>query len=294
MNRFALRRLERRPALDFVAAPLLIFALQMMSASRVDAQNNTGAFTLKITEKEMKLEHPTDMMWDKYLMWDLGFQRMNDRNMPYIELSNDATSTAPITEFHLTIGDSRFNFDDDVLGKFATLGSSTPGFSITSSTVGNLGNELVVNIGNGGLQPGQLVRFKLDLAVDPEFAEDFFKFPDYRTVLFDMNGFNVYDGLQQQSAADNARAWVVFDPAAGANFSTQPVPLADELVSGAAADFYNNNYRQYGELDPVRTFQLDGESMGVIPEPSSALLALFTVLAKLSYNKRPRRPLHAN
>jgi hypothetical protein len=259
---------------------------------RANAQNS-GAFTLKITEKEMKLEHPTDMMWDKYLMWDLAFQRMNDRNMPYIELSNAATSTAPITEFHMTIGDTRFNFDDDVMGKYAVLGSSTPGFSITSSTVGNLGNELVVNIGDGGLQPGQLVRFKLDLAVDPEFEDDFFKFPDYRTVLFDMNGFNVYDGLQQQSPTDNARAWVIFDPTLGANFVTQPVPLQDELVSGAAADFYNNNYRRYRESDPVRTFQLTGGSSGVIPEPCSVLLAMFGAFSGMALRKRPCRSRHA-
>jgi hypothetical protein len=172
------------------------------------------------------------------------------------------------------------------------LGSSTPGFDITSSTVGNLGNELVVNIGNGGLQPGQLIRFKIDLAVDPEFEDDFFKFPDYRTVLFDMNGFNVYDGLQQQSPTDNARAWVIFDPTLGANFVTQPVPLQDELVSGAAADFYNNNYRRYRESDPVRTFQLTGGSSGVIPEPCSVLLAVFGVLGGMIFRKRPRRLLH--
>jgi hypothetical protein len=250
---------------------------------------NTGAFTLKITEKEMKLEHPTDMMWDKYLMWDLAFQRMNDRNMPYIELSNAATSTAPITELHLTIGDTRFNFDDDVMGKYAMLGSSTPGFNITSSTVGTLEDELVVNIGNGGLQPGQLVRFKIDLAVDPEFEDEFFKFPDYRTVLFDMNGFNVYDGLQQQNPGDNARAWVVFDPTLGSNFATQPVPLEDELVSGAAADFYNNNYRRYRESDPVRTFQLTGGSTGVIPEPCSVLLAMSGLLGGMAFSRRARR-----
>jgi hypothetical protein len=288
MIRFALRGSKRYPGVTIDALTLVMLALAAFAPGRVGAQN-VGEFTMKITEKEMKLENPTDMMWDKYLMWDLGFQRMNDRNMPYIELANAATSTAPITEFHMTIGDERFHFDEDVMGKFAMLGSSTPGFNITASTANNLGDELVVQIGNGGLQPGQLVRFKIDLAVDPEFEDDFFNFPDYRTVLFDMNGFNVYDGLQQQNVADNARAWAVFDPALGANFVTEPVPLADELVSGAAADFYNNNYRRYGENDPVRTFLLTGGSTGVIPEPQSVLLATLAVLTALSFNHRPRR-----
>jgi hypothetical protein len=237
-----------------------------LAATTADAQ--TGSFTFRISEKELKLEHPTDMMWDKQLMWDLGFQRMNDRNMPYIELVNAATSTAPITEFHMTIGDTRFNFTNDALGTYALLGSTTPGFPLTSSTIG--GNELVVNIGDGGLLPGETVRFKIDLDVDVAQEGDLFTHPDFRTVLFDMNGINVYDNTQQISTADNARVWVTFDPASGPNFQSTPVPLQDALVFGAAANFFNDNMRQWGEPDPVRIFEVGGS--GVIPEPSSALL----------------------
>jgi hypothetical protein len=61
---------------------LTAFAIFALATSPLFAQG-TNSFTLKFSEKEMKLEHPTDMMWDKYLMWDLAFQRMNDRNMPY-------------------------------------------------------------------------------------------------------------------------------------------------------------------------------------------------------------------
>jgi hypothetical protein len=269
-------KLAHRPAAFACFVALCVTAL---TSSRLQAQGNS--FTVKFSEKEMKLEHPTDMMWDKYLMWDLGFQRMNDRNMPYLELTNDASSTSPIKELHLTIGDTRFNFSDDAMGKFAMLGSSTPGYNITASTVGGIGNELVVNIGDGGLQPGEQVRFKIDLDVDPEFADQVFAHPDYRTVLFDMNGFNVYDGLQQQSDADNGKAWVIFDPAVGADVATVPVPLHDEIVSGAAADFYNNNYRSYGEMDPVRTFVLTGDGEAVIPEPGGVALACIAMLTGL-------------
>jgi hypothetical protein len=65
-------------------------------------------FSVNISEKEDKLANPTDMMWDKWLMWDLGYQRMVCRNAPYIELTNESTN--PITEFHLTIGDNNFNW----------------------------------------------------------------------------------------------------------------------------------------------------------------------------------------
>jgi hypothetical protein len=287
MIRSALRILKSRVGGTNSAYGLIALISAALATGPAMAQTNS--FTLKFSEKEMKLEEPTDMMWDKYLMWDLAFQRMNDRNMPYLELLNNSSSTSPIKELHLTIGDTRFNFSDDVMGKFAMLGHTTPGFTITSSTVGNLGNELVVNIGGPGLLPGELLRFKIDLAVDPEFADDFFAHPDYRTVLFDMNGFNVYDGLQQSNVADNAKAWVIFDPAAGADISTVPVALQDESVTGAAADFYNNNYRRYGEMDPVRTFQLVGGGSAVIPEPGGMLLASFAVLGGLAWSGRRHR-----
>jgi hypothetical protein len=232
---------------------VLAIALSAFICSPAQAQLNFGAFTLKITEKEMNLEHPTDMMWQKYLMWDLPFQRMNDRNMPYLELTNDPESTAPITELHLTIGDDRFNFTNKNMGVFAKLAKTTSEFEITSSTVDNKGDELVVKIGDGGLAPGDLLRFKIDLDVDAAYAGQIFAHPDYRTVLFDMNGLNVYDGfLQQDSSDDNAEATAIFDPASGANFSVGPWAIADEPVAGAAADFYNDNYRKYRDSDPVR------------------------------------------
>jgi hypothetical protein len=245
---------------------MLAFTSLALAATTADAQ--VGNFTVRISEKQLKLEHPADMAWDKSLMWDLGFQRMNDRNMPYIEVANSATSTAPLTEFHMTIGDARFNFTNDMLGTYALLGSTTPGIQLTSSTIG--GNELVVNIGNGGLQPGQVVRFKIDLDVDAPNANGFFEHPDFRTVLFDMNGINVYDNSQQNSTADNARVWAVFDPATGSNFQTMPVPLPDAAVFGAQANFFNQNLRQWGESDAVGLFEVGGSF--IIPEPGSAML----------------------
>jgi hypothetical protein len=135
-----------------IAAALLGVAMLTISAADTQAQST---FTVNISEKEQKLAHPTDMMWDKHLMWDLGFQRMNDRNMPYVELRN--TGTAPITEYRMTIGDTRFNFTNESLGTYALLGSTTPGFQLTSNAIS--GDELVVMIGNGGLPVGQLQAF---------------------------------------------------------------------------------------------------------------------------------------
>jgi hypothetical protein len=271
----------------------IVAALAFLALSGAPALAQVDAFTAKISEKELKLENPTDMMWDKWLMWDIGFQRMLNRNMPYLEFTNDHP-TDPIKEVHLTIGDTRFNFGPvDGSGEFALLGSTTPGFTLTSSTKDGLGDELIVNIGGAGLLPGELFRFKINIDVDPSFAAQYQALfgdsqPDFRTVLFDMNGSNVYDGTQQVSSADNAQAWVVFDPAAGPNLPTDPVAFADASV--AAAAFFNNNLRQYRDMDAVLIFAIDGE---VIPEPASAALLFVAAAFGLLLTRHSRRSILA-
>jgi hypothetical protein len=163
------------------------------------------------------------------------------------------------------------------------LGRTTPGFTLSSSTT-NLGDDLVVNIGGGGLLPGQAVKFKIKLGIDPSFASEYAaKFgsslPDYRTVLFDMNGFNVYDGTTDKNTADNAQAFVLFNPGGQSNitmFEDEEVPVSQ---------FFNNNIR--GGCccvgDPVQIFRLEG----VIPEPGSFALAMLGV-AGFFLNSRSR------
>ena len=56
---------------------LLSMAFVAIAASAVRADNS---WTVSISEKEMKLDNPVDMMWDKWLMWDIGYQRMICRN----------------------------------------------------------------------------------------------------------------------------------------------------------------------------------------------------------------------
>jgi hypothetical protein len=181
------------------------------------------------------------------------------------------------------------------LGQFALLAESTPGFTISSSTIGNLGDELVVKIENGGLKKSDgPLRFEIDLDVDAQYLgapHNFYPHPDYRTVLFDIAGVEPY-GLQgnedpENSSADNASLWAVFDPAAGDPFPTQHMYLPDVTVGGSpvarasaagtssSADtvYYNQIIRPYGVLDHVVTYELDGGQE--IPEPTTALLALF-------------------
>jgi hypothetical protein len=258
----------QRTAICFVALTALAMAVSL--ASQVSAQDS---WSVRLSEKEGELAHTGDAMWTKWLMWDIGYQRMVDRNSPYLEVNNASTSVDPITQFHITIGDNRFNFAP-INGVLATLGSTTPGFTLTSSTVGNLGDELVVNIGGGGLAPGQSVRFKVKLGIDPSFAAAYAasfgtSLPDYRTVLFDMNGINVYDGgTISNSSADNSKAFVVFDTNIQSNTSTFP----DAVVP--VGQFFNSNIRAYSELDPVNLFELQGQA---IPEPTSIGLVMLGI-----------------
>jgi hypothetical protein len=268
---------------------LLLVVFGAISSSAANAQNS---WSLSISEKELKLEHPTDMMWDKWLMWDIGWQRMMNRNMPFLELTNEISSVGNITEFQLTIGDNRFDFGPFDNSQLILLGSTTPGFNLSASkaqgvvnTNGDLGDVLTVAIGNGGLQPGQTVRFQINLDVDPAFQASYAASfgesqPDFRTVLFDMNGVNVYDGVTNNSPNDNAQAFVTFNP----GLKSQAAIFPDEAV--AAGEYFNNNLRQYKAMDPVLIFQLDGADP--IPEPASAVLVLLG-LASLALRRGQRQ-----
>jgi hypothetical protein len=209
---------------------------------------------------------------------------MMDRNSPYIELQNDSTSTSPISEFHITIGDNRFNFGN-VAGttSLAMLGSTTPGFNLTSSTLNNQGDELVVDIGNGGLLPGQTVRFKVKLDVDPAYAATYAasfgaSLPDFRTVLFDMNGNNVYDNTTGKDTSDNSQSWVTFDPDGKSSVAT----FQDETV--AAGQYFNSNFRPYKAMDAVLIFNLEGSS--AVPEPASVVLLVSGLAGVLCIRRR--------
>jgi hypothetical protein len=267
-------------------------ALLALSALAVStAAQAADSWTVSISEKQQKLVHddPSDpdfMMWDKWLMWDIGYERMICRNMPFLELTNDSTSLNPISEFRITIGDNRFNFGPVVDGgDSAILGSTTPGFDFSASTASG-GDELIVNIGNGGLLPGEVVRFQIKLDVDPSFAAQYSALfgasrPDFRTVLFDMNGVNVYDNnVVNKSSADNAQAFVVFNPGG------QSLIQAFEDFDVAAGQYYNSNLREYTAMDPVLIFEIGGE---LIPEPGSAALAMMGLATLLLGRLRSRR-----
>jgi PEP-CTERM motif len=254
----------------------------------------TDSFTVKIAEKQQALSDPTNTAVQHFLMWDLGADRVIARSMPFLELQNDSTSTSPITEFHLTIGDTLFHFDCAMLHSCAMLASSTPNIDLTSAVSAiagkagsTSGDQLDLTIGNGGLQPGQVLRFKISLAQDA--GENLFAHPDFRTVLFDMNGKNVYNGnLIQDSTTDNAQLTAVFKLAGGGTLAAGPTPLADTSVPGVEGQYYNGIMRHYGIMEPVDTFAASGSV--AVPEPGTIMLAAFgLVIGLMPIVRRQRR-----
>jgi hypothetical protein len=283
----------QRPSGHALRLAALACLISLATTSGLRAQGSIDAFLLQISEKENQLANPDDPMWMKSNMWDISYQRMHERNMPVLELTNlQPESGQDITEFKMSIGDTRFHFTDEILGVFAILGKTTPGYELTSTANG--GDLLTVHIAHedgGGLAPGEILRFRIDLDVDPGLSDPpFFPHPDYRTVLFDINAgggnepVEVYgpDPNIPAGQTDNAQASVIFADSS----TTLPVTFQDQVLEGTQALYYNGNFRPYGIMEPVDIF-----GSVVIPEPTSGTLALFALLGGswLARGSRRRR-----
>ncbi len=249
------------------------------------ADTGVDGFLARVSEKEMMLASTddsgiTDPAMVQHLEKDLSFQRLVARNMPYIELFNDADSNSPIAEYRMTIGDTAYHFSDALLGTYALAGTTTSGVDISSS-VAMAGDELIVEILNGGLLPGDMLRFKID--IDPDFPTGTSAdYADYRNVLFD-----TVSDPSQMSTADNSTVSVTF----ASGVSTDPVVFPDveanSLVSNSITNA-NTSCCCFGRSQPLDIpFRLTGQIV-VVPEPASATLCLVGLLSAVGACRRYR------
>jgi hypothetical protein len=269
------------------AASLALVALALCAAPARAVITDTD-WSLRISEREKAFRPATDVMAMKALMWEMPYSRMAARNVPFICLTNES-ATASITQFKMTIGDEQFNFGNSIFGTYAKLGKEFPTLNIASS-IQDGGNTLIVDFLNGGLAPGQTVDFQIDLDIDAQFAGAFYKHPDYRTVLFDMNGDNHYlnAGITNDpDSSDNAKVTLTFAQTGQPSLQTLPTPFNDPAVLDGSSRYVNANLARYGDSDPIRAFSLAGGT--AIPEPASAALALFGLVAMLPQFARYRR-----
>ncbi len=247
------------------------------------AAPNSSSYSFAMSSKEAILEHPGDLMIMKSAAWDHPYQRLADRNMPFIELRNDSTSAMPIVRFEMSIGDERFHFSDNWFSAYAKTGASTPGINYTATTQDNE-NKVVLEFGNGGLQAGQVIRFRIDLDTDANHPE-IFDGADYRTILFDMNGRNIYDNTIGASSADNAEIKITYYDTLTDSYSSNSEKLADYDVPVGDSTYFNSSIRPYSLMEGVGIFGGDGSIQGV-PEPSSIILMLFCGLGLVGYRRR--------
>jgi hypothetical protein len=286
-----LRRNGGGTAAASIAILLLLAASPSLKAqTNVECSSLGGNWCLRLSEKEVRLEFSTVPDMEGWMETDVGSNRNNYyRSMPTLELSNMGDIGGPdIVKFEMTIGDTRFHFEDTDLGAAAMLGMFTPGYDLTP-TISADGNQLMVEIakqGGGGLQPGESVHFEIDLGLDAGITgSPFYKFPDFRTVLFDKNGEQYYgpDPAFPPPAEDNAQVTVHFSNGE----KSGPTPLPDFAVSGPQNNYVNEIAHPWLASDGVDLFAVSGAA-GAIPEPGTAALALMGFLSSLLFGSRKR------
>ena len=260
-------RVSQTLRLRLLVLTAAVLGLFVLIPSLASAQPTVASFNIALSSSEQVLAFPDDPMVMHFQSWDSPLERIIERNMPFIEVGNSALSNVPIIEFRMTIGDLDFNFSDAVLGDFAVIGTTTPNVMI-SSTSG--GDELIVQFADGGLAPGEMARFQID--IDPDPGVDSFVYPDYRTVLFDVNG---------SDDSDNSLATAIFDiPENG----TTPVSIRLPDFQQEGPIYLNEHIRPYSVMEDVERFG----TTEVIPEPTAMILLALGALG-LSVGRRPPR-----
>lgn len=232
-------------------------AAMVMLLAAVSAQ----AATVNFSSLETLLADPTDMMSAKTALWTGWLTQLYENNMPYIEITNDADDPA-ITQFTMTIGDADYQFSNEYKNKlwtnsypyqadgtYALLGYSTPDIELVGSIADN-GDTLVIDFGDGGLQPGETVRFQVDIDRDPD-AEGAMLFADYTSVFFtdDSEGSNSFVTMDFAGTDNDASGFLSGSPTGG-NDVQVPRPYSEEQVPPMVPPT---------SLDPI-------------PEPTSVLL----------------------
>jgi hypothetical protein len=139
------------------------------------------------------------------------------------------------------------------------LSTTNPADVGLDASIQSGGDLLVVNLTD--FDPGQTVRFRIDIGSDDPGG---FPHPDFRRVLFDMNGNN---------PADNAEVELQFSNGITTRLEQQ---LPDFAVAGPI--FFESLVRPKAAMEPVGVFTITNRQ--VIPEPSTWLVA--TLVASIA------------
>lgn len=239
-------------------AVITCLAFGMVGAAR--AAEDTGAplteyqFRFSICEKPELLDYPDSSMVAHMAAWDSPNGLMMARNKPYIELEN-TSPTADLESFTMSIGDPDYFFD------FVRSIESVGDIGVTATLLSPDGVDDGVGGGMIHLEfenfaPGAVVRFQTQLQ---PYSSDVFQFPDFRAVLFDLNGDN---------SEDNSLLSATFAEEGG-----DPVVVEQYLEDYAmfAPTIVGFGYRPYGSMDHVEIFHSQA-GFSAVPEPNVAML----------------------
>ena len=241
---------------------------------------NLQAATINMSSIETALAEPDNDNAMHVALWAGFMTQVFEYNMPFIELSLAADDDV-LNEFRMTIGDTDYNFSNEfknhhrtnaslipVSGEYALLGHSTPGINFSSS-IPDGGDTLVLDFGPGGLQPGQTVRFQVDINADPgSVGTEMFE--AYSKVFYQANG-----------GPDNSgNSLITLDFASD--------PDASVVLPNYSMDTGNivslSNPRPYSEMQGI---DLQGDlEIGEVPEPTSVALALVAGAMGLASRRR--------
>lgn len=241
-------------------------ALALVAASLGSPATTAAQTTVNFSNLESVLSSGKDSNASMVALWAGFFTQVYEYSMPFVEVSVDLND-APVTELRMTIGDAAFNFSDEFQniqftnstasvqpGGYARLGqSSSPGVSFTSSVEDN-GDTLVVDFGPGGLQPGEVARFQVDIDSDSSTGE---MFPSYTSVLFDANA-------SPPDSSDNTDITLTRDGALPLILTVPDFAIDDSTLP--------NQIRSYSVMQMIDP--IEPQVLVVIPEPTSMLLAV--------------------
>ncbi len=263
--------------------PTLSLLIAAVFATPASAQ--TG-FTLAIAEKEQILQYPNNPAVKQLAAWDAPSHRIFDRSAPFIELKNTSSCDCPITEFSISIGDTRYHFEDTTFGTFAvpgmTMDNSPIGFDVIANGVEP--DLLTIKFAGAGLPANQLVRLRFELAPDAN-QPGLFSSPDYRTVLFDAIP-GAQDLMVPQTIidlndpSDNSMVTVKYNGA--------PSPLASffEDAISPNSQYFNQFLRPYTVMEGIDMYSIGGSGTGEIPEPGTLLLGAITLMGAAGWRRR--------
>jgi hypothetical protein len=286
-------RIANRGRRFHIKTYLALTVFTAMTSSALAAPIELAKASFRLSSKETLFTQPHTAGWMMAAMSDTPSRRRIDRNMPWLEIQNDSVDGVNLTEFHLTIGDERFHFSNDHFEDFTVI-SPTSSFKDTSPQTGDNHDELVVMFNDGGLAPGQKVRFRIEIGVDADqtIIRQQWPHPDFRTVLFDINGIDAYGptppasrpsigspgidayGLTpltagEEDRTDNSSSYGVFRKGQTAITSTRTT-LPDYLLYGPTGSVFNQHFRSWAGPEEVHIF--GAEVTAMVPEPDSLLL----------------------